>query len=214
MNPLFLLPILFALLAGKKGTPSSAGQDFFDITAKSDRKHRQGLGVKRRIMIHQTDGPGSDNPKGWGWVKSHWGVLNNKGIVLIHPLGADIKGSYPDTIAIEVGGQFPGILNPSPDDKEAINFNKKHKKRLNDAQRRGIEEAMRRSLAFMLDQSPGLRPSQVELLAHRQAYASRTFDPGQEVYQCAARAAKRLGMTVRYDYSQDSGKPIPPAWRV
>ncbi len=212
MFPLLLLP-LFLLLAGSGKKGASGANGFFDVTAKSDRANRKGIGIKRRIMIHQTDGPGSDNPSTWTWVKAHFGILNNKGIVQIHPLEAHVQGSYPDTIAIETGGQFPGILNPSSDDHDAIQFNKTHKKRLNDAQRRGIYEAMRRALAFILDQNPGMQASEVELLAHRQTYASRTYDPGQEVYQAAVSAARRLGMKVRYDYFQDSGKVIPPEWR-
>ena len=212
MSPLLILPVLFVLFGSKKGKPSSLA--VFDATATSDKDNRQGIGVKRRIMIHQTDGPGSDKPHGWGWVKAHWGVLNTKGLVQIQPLDADLRGSYADTIAIETGGKFPGILHPASNDHEAIAFNKTHKKKLNDAQRRSIGEAIKRSLVFILDQNPGLHASEVELLAHRQIYASRTFDPGEEVYQAAARAARKFGMKVPFDYSQDSGKPIPPSWRI
>lgn len=219
MSPFILLPLLLLGLRGRgsaSSAPAGATPDWavYDITAKSDKSRRQGKSAKRRIMIHQTDGNGSDNPNGWTWVKSHWGILNNRGIVLIHPLDVDIQGSYANTIAIEVGGRFPAFLNPDPSDKEAIKFNKGHTKRVNAAQARGIEAAIRNSVAFILRSDPTVRTSDIELVAHRQIKASRIFDPGQEVYQIAARVAKQLGMKVPYDYEKDSGHPVPPAWRV
>ena len=192
---------------------SSEHLSVFDITDKSDRKKRHEVASKRRIMVHQTDGSGSDSPMAWRSTNAHWGVLNNAGLVQIHPLDTHVQGSYPDTIAIEVGGKFPAFLTPDPKDRAAISFNKKHKKRLNEAQTWGIEEAIRRSLGFIL-QDPSAKASDVTLLAHRQTYASRIYDPGQEIYQVAAREARRLGMTVPYNYKKDSGTPIPSAWKI
>lgn len=203
------------LLFGRKSV-SSFRPPLVDIsrTHASDKRNRQGKSKKHIIMVHQTDGNGSNNPSAWGWVKAHLGVMPNGHLVLIHPLSSDVAGSYSDTIAIEIAGKFPAFLHPDPSDRAALRFNKTHTWRVSPAQKAGIEGAIEFAIQDILRDDPTERMDNIWLLAHEQLQQDRLYDPGEEPYRVAARYAKRRGLQVPYHYYKDSGRPIHAAWRV
>lgn len=184
-----------------------------NATTSSGARIREKENVdKLFLMIHQTDGNQSAKALQFLNVKAQIGVPGVGPMVLIHPINSDVKGSYANTTSVEIAGKFPSGIKEGKFAGQAAKFDLTHKNKLTQDQIAGIKSAI--DLFIDNGKREGKKASELQLIAHSQTYASRTFDPGLEPWHVASAYARLKGMTVDENYHIDSGIPIHKEWRI
>lgn len=162
------------------------------------------------LMMHQTAGKQKIPISRWLTVKSHLGIAADGDLVLIHALGDKVRGSLQGCVSVEVAGCFPSGVRSGKYAKQSIAFDKKNTDKLTEAQKTGIMRAIDLFIACGL--ALGYALADLQLIFHENTFASRIFDPGQEIALFTIAYARSRGMKFDPKYKRDSGSKTHPEW--
>lgn len=201
-----------------------------DFTARADlatcAKNRKGKsctgGVRSMsgvdaIVLHQTAGSQSVDPRHYLWVGAHYVVMPDGRILQLHTENKRIyhANSFNSrSIGIEFAGTFPneaGICNWATGVRKQRGF--RSGLRACEAPTAAQYEAGRNLVTALTEKFPQIK----YILAHRQASGTRDNDPGPDIWQNIGEwALVNLGLSngPTSAYKAGNGKPIPPSWRL
>lgn len=183
-------------------------EDRTSFTPKDKRKGKpRDMSKVYALVLHQTAGNQKNTPPNrYDSVTAHFVIKPNGQILQLHPLAAYLNASNgfnAGSVAVEFAGNFPDTRG-------------KRYVYPNGASPQGIVTAEQikagRCLVRYLVKNMGL----THILAHRQSSATRTNDPGPDIwYHVGQWAINNLGLRDGgQTFKVGSGNPIPDIWRT
>ncbi|HKE14652.1 MAG TPA: peptidoglycan recognition family protein [Kofleriaceae bacterium] len=188
---------------------TSSRSPVIDLTASADRRLRKGTRDPRTVdalVLHQMAccfRP-RDPLQRFLTLTAHFAILADGRILQLHPASALLwasNGFNARSVAVEFAGNFPDVRGRW---WEGARFGR------NQVTRAQVAAGI--ALVQHLIATLGIR----HVFAHRQSSATRTNDPGPDIwFHVGQRAVSQLGLSDGGPgYKIGTGNPIPDAWRT